>query len=55
LQTPVGKPKLKKTQGSNEYANIYCGLKDREGVLWFGTGGEGVYRFDGKVLTNFGE
>jgi ligand-binding sensor domain-containing protein len=52
-QTPVGRPKLKKTQGSNEYANIFCGLKDRAGDLWFGTGGEGVYRFDGKLFTQF--
>jgi ligand-binding sensor domain-containing protein len=50
---PVGKPKLIKTQGSNEYATVYCGLQDKEGNLWFGTSGEGVYRFDGKLFTQF--
>jgi ligand-binding sensor domain-containing protein len=50
---PVGKSKLSKTQGSNEYGNIYCGIQDKEGNLWFGTSGEGVYRYDGKLFTQF--
>jgi len=50
---PVGKPKLIKTQGSNQYNNIYCGLKDKEDNLWFGTSGEGVYRYNGKMFTQF--
>ena len=33
--------------------NISCELQDRDGNLWFSTGGEGVYRFDGKSFTNF--
>ena len=49
----AGKPKLIKTQGSNEYANVYCGLQDKAGNLWFGTSGEGVYRYDGKLFTQF--
>jgi ligand-binding sensor domain-containing protein len=67
LQTPIfallaivlscsgqsGKPKLIKTQGSNQYSNVYCGLNDREGNLWFGTSGEGVYRYNGKSFTQF--
>lgn len=28
-------------------------LEDREGNLWLGTMGSGVYRYDGKTLTNF--
>ena len=48
-------PKIVKTQGTNEYANIHCGLMDRAGNLWFGTSGEGVYRYDGKYFTNFTE
>jgi len=51
--SPVGKPKLIKTQGSNQYANLYCGLTDKEGNLWFGTSGEGVYRYNGKLFTQF--
>jgi ligand-binding sensor domain-containing protein len=49
----VGQPKLIRTQGSNEYQNISCGLQDKLGNLWFGTTGEGVYRYDGKFFTQF--
>lgn len=48
-----GQPRLVKTQGTNEYANIHCGLMDKAGNLWFGTTGEGVYRYDGKLFTQF--
>lgn len=44
---------MKKTQGSNEYQNVHCGLQDKAGNLWFGTTGEGVYRYDGKLFTQF--
>ena len=46
-------PKLTKTQGTNEYQNVHCSLQDKAGNLWFGTTGEGVYRYDGKVFTQF--
>ncbi len=49
----VGHPKIRKTQGANEYQNIHCGLQDRAGNLWFGTTGEGVYRFDGKLFIQY--
>jgi len=49
----IGKPKLTKTQGSNEYQDICCGLEDKNGNLWFGTTGEGVYRYDGKLFSQF--
>jgi len=52
---PVGQPKLIKTQGSNEYQFVSCGLQDKAGNLWFGTTGEGVYRYDGKLFTQFTE
>ena len=48
-----GQPKLVKTLGTNEYANIYCSLKDRSGNLWFGTAGEGAYCYDGKLFTQY--
>ena len=53
ITLPTGKPKLIKTQGSNQYSNVYCGIKDKEGNLWFGTSGEGVYRYNGKLFTQF--
>ena len=53
--TPIGsgQPKIFKTQGSNQYDNIHCAIEDKAGNLWFGTTGEGVYRFDGKLFTQF--
>ncbi len=51
--TTIGTPKLLKTQGSRIGGNIHCSLKDKQGNLWFGTTGEGVYRYDGKLFTQF--
>ena len=53
-QTPIegNQPKIVGTQGVTS-GNITCELEDRDGNLWFSTGGEGVYRFDGKSFTNF--
>lgn len=48
-----GQPKLVKTQGSTESDNMWCGLQDKNGNLWFGTTGEGVYRYDGKTFSQF--
>ncbi len=45
--------KLTKTQGSDEYQQVSCSLRDRKGNLWFGTSKEGVYRYDGKEFTQF--
>jgi ligand-binding sensor domain-containing protein len=49
----VGFPKLVKTQHSNQADNVHCGIQDKNGNLWFGTTGDGVYRFDGKLFTNY--
>ena len=32
-----------------------CGFLDSEGVLWFGSNGGGVYRYDGTLFVNFTE
>lgn len=45
--------KLTKTQGTTEHQNVHCSLQDKDGNLWFGTTGEGVYRYDGKEFTQF--
>jgi ligand-binding sensor domain-containing protein len=45
-------PKMIRTQGTN-YTQVGCGFQDRAGNLWFGTNGEGVYRYDGKSFTQF--
>ena len=45
--------KIMKPTGAHKDDNIRCGLQDKAGNLWFGTSGEGVYRYDGKSFTNF--
>lgn len=32
---------------------IFCSIEDKKGNLWFGTGGAGISRYDGKSFTNF--
>ncbi|MGC4041808.1 MAG: two-component regulator propeller domain-containing protein [Flavobacterium sp.] len=49
------KTKLTKTQGTNEYQNVHCMIQDKRGNIWFGTTGEGVYKYDGKEFTQFTE
>ncbi|MCB0807473.1 MAG: hypothetical protein KDC05_16895, partial [Bacteroidales bacterium] len=34
-------------------SSILCGFKDHNGILWFGTSGNGVSRYDGQSFTNF--
>ena len=46
-------PKIVKIQGTGAHVNVFCSMQDKSGNLWFGTGGEGVYRFDGKSFTNY--
>lgn len=48
-----GQPKLIKIQGSQPSDNIHCSLQDKAGNLWFGTTGEGVYKYDGKSFSQF--
>lgn len=47
--------KLTKTQNTSKHQNIHSSLQDKDGKLWFGTSGEGVYRYDGKEFTQFTE
>ncbi len=53
VKASVVLPKLPRTQGSDKYANIVCGIVDRFGNLWFGSSAEGLYRFDGNSFTQF--
>ena len=49
----VNHPMIVKTQGTGPEDNVFCGLQDKSGKLWFGTTGEGVYRYDGESFTNY--
>lgn len=41
------------TQSLNKGDNVHCSLQDKAGNLWFGTTGDGIYKYDGKVFTQF--
>ena len=53
IASHTGQPKLIRTQGSSNYQNVCCGIQDKKGNIWFGTTGEGVYKYDGKLFTQF--
>ncbi|MFY0687185.1 MAG: hypothetical protein JXQ90_08475 [Cyclobacteriaceae bacterium] len=44
---------LSMTQGSQSDDNVHCSLQDASGNLWFGTTGEGMYKFDGNSFEQF--
>jgi ligand-binding sensor domain-containing protein len=46
-------PKLIKNIGSPRYGNVQCSLQDKAGNLWFGTTGNGLYKYDGKSFNRF--
>jgi ligand-binding sensor domain-containing protein len=50
-----GQPKLVKNLGSlkDKGHNVNSSLQDKAGNLWFGTTGDGVYKYDGKSFTQF--
>lgn len=48
-----GKAKIKRIAGVNDSRNITTGLQDRQGNLWFGTTGDGLYKYDGKLFTHY--
>lgn len=37
-----------KSQSLNKGDNVHCSLQDKAGNLWFGTTGDGVYKYDGR-------
>jgi ligand-binding sensor domain-containing protein len=57
FKTPIGVSKLVKNHFSNQAKeqadNIHCMLEDRAGNLWFGTTGDGVYKYDGQQFVNY--
>lgn len=45
--------KITKPKGLNKDADIGFGIQDKAGNIWFGSYGEGVFKYDGKVFINF--
>lgn len=50
---PTGSAKLIKTLGAHAGDNVHCSLQDKAGNLWFGTTGEGLYKYDGRTFRHF--
>src|SRR5580693_8472480 len=46
-------PNEGKSQGSGHDGNVLASLQDNKGNIWFATTDQGVYRYDGKSITNF--
>ncbi|MFN0202995.1 MAG: two-component regulator propeller domain-containing protein [Bacteroidia bacterium] len=44
-----------KPQNYYKEATIGCTMQDRAGNIWFGSNGEGIYRFNGSNFTHFTE
>ena len=42
-----------KSQSLNKGDNVHFSLQDKVGNLWFGTTGDGVYKYDGRSFTQF--
>ena len=38
---------------ANGSHNVHCGMMDKRGNLWFGTTGDGLYRYDGTSFTHY--
>jgi ligand-binding sensor domain-containing protein len=55
--TKSGTQKLLKNHFITKYPDenffVQCGLKDKAGNMWFGTAGDGIYRYDGTSFINF--
>lgn len=51
----VGPAKLiKKYSFSNDIGNnVHCSLQDKAGNIWFGTTGDGLYKYNGKYFTQY--
>ena len=49
----INQQKLIKSLSLNEGDNVHCSIQDKAGNLWFGTTGDGIYKYDGKLFTQF--
>ncbi len=49
-----GHAKIPKPKGANMNASIVASIEDTDGNLWFGSVGEGLFKYDGKMFVHFG-
>ncbi|OYU96570.1 MAG: hypothetical protein CFE21_09305 [Bacteroidetes bacterium B1(2017)] len=52
--TMMGQDKLPLPKGANKEVRIGTSMEDWEGNLWFGSIGEGLFKFDGKLFRQYG-
>lgn len=50
----IGQAKLPLPKGANKDVRIFTSIEDTDGNLWFGSVGEGLYKYDGKLFVHFG-
>lgn len=50
----IGQAKLPSPKGANKEARIVSSVEDKDGNIWFGSIGEGLFKYDGKLFFNFG-
>lgn len=52
--TLSGHVKLPPPKGVNKDVRMVVSIEDKDGNLWFGSVGEGLYKYDGKLFVHFG-
>lgn len=54
-KSKTGTARLPRAQGVFKDASVGCALQDKAGNFWFGTNGEGLYRYNGRTFIHFSE
>jgi ligand-binding sensor domain-containing protein len=49
-----GQVKIPIAKGANVDFSFRSGIEDAEGNLWFGSNGDGLYKYDGKLFVHYG-
>lgn len=52
--TLAGQTKIPQPTGNNKDVRIGNSIEDTDGNLWFGSYGDGIYKYDGKLFVHFG-
>ncbi len=50
----IGQAKIPLPNGANKDVRIVVSMEDKDGNLWFGSVGEGLFKYDGKLFVHFG-
>lgn len=50
----IGQTKVPQPKGANKEVRIIASIEDNDGNLWFGSIGEGLFKYDGKIFVHFG-